>query len=121
MRALFCRALALALVATSARSRAAEPTSARVWLDWSRGSGTEACLPAEEVVREVEELLGRRIFVARSEADRTLHVDVTHELDPSRYGAQMVLRSKTGHSLGTREFAIETIDVADVETRGAAA
>ncbi len=108
MRALFCRALALALVVMSAPSRAEEPTSARVWLDWSRGTGTEACLPPEDVVREVEDLLGRRIFVPRAEADRTLHVDVTHEIDPSRYGAQMVLRSKTGRSLGTREFVIET-------------
>ena len=113
MRALFCRALALALVVIAAPSRAAEPTGARVWLDWSRGPGTEACLPPQEVVREVEELLGRSIFVARSVADRTLHVDVTHEPKPPRYGAQMVLRSKTGRSLGTREFVIETATCED--------
>ena len=106
-RALAYMALAVALVATSAPSRAAEP-SARVWLDWSHGPGTETCLRSEEVVREVEELLGRTIFVPRSESDRTLHVDVTHDVDPSRYGARMVLRSKTGRSLGTREIVIET-------------
>ncbi|OJY22514.1 MAG: hypothetical protein BGO98_19705 [Myxococcales bacterium 68-20] len=108
VRALSCRALALALVATAAPSRAEEPTSARVWLDWSQGRRTEACLPPEEVVRDVEQLLGRRVFVPRSESDRTLHVDVTHYVEPSRYAAQMVLRSKSGRSLGTREIVIET-------------
>ncbi len=108
MRALSCRALALAVVATAAPSRAEEPTSARVWLDWSHGRGTETCLAAQEVVRDVEQLLGRRVFVARSESDRTLHVDVTHDVEPSRYAAQMVLRSKSGRSLGTREIVIET-------------
>ncbi len=108
MRALSCRALALALVATAAPSRADEPASARVWLDWSQGRGAETCIAAEEVVREVEQLLGRRVFVPRSESDRTLHVELTHEVDPSRYGAQMVLRSKSGKSLGTREIVIET-------------
>jgi len=106
MRALFCRALALALVAFSTPSRAEEPT--RVWLDWSPGAGTETCLAPDAIEREVEALLGRSVFVSRGEADRTLHVDVTHEREPSRYGAHMVLRAKTGRSLGTREFVIET-------------
>ncbi len=108
MRALSCRALALALVATVAPSRADEPTRARVWLDWSQKRGTETCIGTEEVVHDVEQLLGRRVFAPRSESDRTLHVDVSHDVDPSRYGAQMVLRSKAGKSLGTREIVIET-------------
>ena len=62
MRALSCRALALALVAMASSSRAEEPTSARVWLDWSQGGGTVAFCP-EEVVRDVEQLLGRRLLV----------------------------------------------------------
>jgi len=108
MRALFCGALALALGAAAAPARGDDSKSARVWLDWSHERGTEGCLPPEDIAREVEELLGRRIFASRSESDRTLHVDVTHEVDPARYIAQMILRSKAGKALGTREIVIET-------------
>lgn len=89
----------------------AAPTST-VWLEWENGPGTDACISHDDAAKEVERTLGRRVFVPREEAERSLHVRLEHAESPSRYSAHMTLLSARGTPLGERDITIESASCA---------
>ncbi|AKU97435.1 hypothetical protein AKJ09_04099 [Labilithrix luteola] len=97
-------------LADPAPAHALEAT--RVWLDWETGPGTEGCISRDDAAKEVERTLGRRVFVAREEAERTLHVQLERAETPSRYSAHMTLLSARGTPLGERDITIESTSCA---------
>ncbi|MDF2692281.1 MAG: hypothetical protein K0S65_664 [Labilithrix sp.] len=118
MGARSCGGLAFALTLGAASAAFADPagvptslepsTGSRVWLDWTNGPGTDGCVSRDGAAREVERTLGRRIFVSREEAERTLRVRLDHAEGPSRYSAHMTLRSARGLALGERDITIDS-------------
>jgi hypothetical protein len=105
-------ALACVLLAAPGRAEG-ESFEGKVFLDWSAGADAESCITREQVIADVEAILGRRIFAARSEADRVLRVDVDGT-PPAKVTGQILLLSAGGVSLGARELSVQSEDCKDV-------
>src|SRR5579871_52850 len=97
-------AIAFALYTlTPLRGYSASPQSAS--LSWVRLAGADGCVATQDLARDVEERLGRTVFVSASEAD----VSVEGHIEPSQPGAGfhavLSIRDSKGTLLGTRDIS----------------
>jgi hypothetical protein len=105
-------ALACALFAAPARAEG-ESFDGKVFLDWTARGGVETCITREQVIVDVEAIVGRPMFAPRNEADRVLRVEVDG-LPPAKLTGQILLVTAGGASLGARELSLESEDCKDV-------
>lgn len=104
--------LLVACVARPALSRAAEPTPSRtssapapatVQLDYERERAAASCVSAEQLARDVEARLGRRVFVAAGEAELVARLRARRVA--GRFRIELELSDREGQSLGRRELS----------------
>lgn len=113
---MWCRALpALAglLIAGTVHAQAAPqpppppassaPAAARLYLDYERAPGARDCASAEQLAAAVEARLGRRVFVAASEAD--LHAQLRAQRVGGGYRIALQLYDRDRHPLGRRQLS----------------
>lgn len=98
-RLFFCSSLA---VASSARAdEHADRTSA---LSWIRLPGADACVPTQELAREVERRLGRAVFVPAASADVSVEGHIAPNAARTGWEAHFILRDAKGLKLGVRDL-----------------
>ena len=104
--------LAAWVALSPAIGRAEEPAAPA--LNWLRGSGAEACIPAFELAERVEERLGRVVFVSPSEAEVFIDGYISRIQDGEAPGHRAVLgvSDREGRSLGER-----TLELAEGDCR----
>ncbi len=105
-------ASACALFAAPAQADG-ESFDGKVYLDWSAGGSVESCITREQIVVDVEAIVGRPIFAPRSQADRVLRVDVDGA-PPTTFTGQILLMTSSGISLGARELSAGSAECKDV-------
>lgn len=76
---------------------------ARLYLDYQRGPGAHACASAEQLAAAVEARLGRRVFVAASEAD--LHAQLRAQRVGRGYRVALQLYDRERRLLGRRQLS----------------
>ena len=64
--------------------------------------GAESCVPTQELARDVELRLGRRVFVSASQADVSIEGRVERRAQQNRWHATIILRDANGTTQGTR-------------------
>jgi hypothetical protein len=79
-----------------------------VALDWKRGAGTEGCIDAAALEREVEGRLERRVFGNAMEADVFLRGQI--ERRAGDFEARLSMVAANGRVLGERELHTEALD-----------
>jgi hypothetical protein len=86
---------------TSPAAGAAEP--ARVRLEYARQPSALGCVSPEQLTRDVEARLGRRVFVGAEPAELVARVDARRAA--GRFILQVELRDRAGRPLGQRELS----------------
>ncbi len=76
---------------------------ARLYLDYQRGPGAHACASAEQLAAAVEQRLGRRVFVARGEAD--LHAQLHAQRGAQGFRIELQLFDREQRPLGRRQLS----------------
>ena len=95
-------AIAMFTCASAAR---ADTTGARTSsLSWIRLDGAESCVATQDLAREVEQRLGRRVFVSASQADVSVEGHVAPQKNAPGFRAEITIRDSKGALLGTREI-----------------
>lgn len=84
-------------------SGAPASSAARLHLDYQRGPGAHACASAEQLATAVEARLGRRVFVAASEAD--LHAQLRAQRVGRGYRVALQLYDRERRPLGRRQLS----------------
>lgn len=118
VRSVASMAIALALCSLTVCSRAlgAEPaasepgasevpdaTPATVQLDYRREPAAASCASAQQLARDVEARLGRRVFVGAAEAELVARVRAGRVA--GRFRVELELFDRAGRSLGRRELS----------------
>jgi hypothetical protein len=107
VRAISAFTVALALWAGSA---AAQPR--RATLGWVRLPGAEACPPAPDVARAIEERLGRSVLVAAGDAE--LSIEGRVERAGTGWSATIRVADAAGAIVGERTLSVEGEDCAPI-------
>lgn len=89
--------------APAALSRPSRPPPARVWLDYGRAPAASSCVSAEQLARDVEARLGRRVFVEAAQADLVARVEARRA--QGRFIVDVELRDPGGRRLGQRQLS----------------
>lgn len=100
---LVAASLGFALLGVASAARARE--DAKAHLVW-QVSLDGACVDQATIARQVEQRLGRRVFVAREQADIVLEVAVK-DLDNQSRSIAVTLRSQKGAHWGERDIQVE--------------
>jgi hypothetical protein len=82
---------------------AAAPAAVKLHLDYQRAPGALDCASAEQLAAAVEARLGRRVFVAASEAD--LHAQLRAQRVGRGYRIALQLYDRDRHPLGRRQLS----------------
>jgi hypothetical protein len=80
---------------------AAPPRTAS--LSWVRLPGADACVSTQDLAKDVEKLLGRRVFVSASQGDVSVEGRIEHK-PKGGFRATISVRDAKGVELGTREI-----------------
>jgi len=97
-------ALAAWLAPHAAAASDVEPAApVSVQLDYERAESAASCVSAEQLVRDVEGRLGRRVFVAAAEADLVARVSARR--DKGRFLLEIELLDRAGQRLGLRQLS----------------
>ena len=91
---------AFLLVSTPASAEAGRTSS----LSWLRMPGADACIATQALARNVEERLGRHVFVSAAEADVSVEGRVEKRKGAAGWHAVITIRDSKGVLLGTREL-----------------
>jgi len=102
-------ALAALLVAGTAHAQTASqapppaPAPARLYLEYERGPGAQACASSEQLAAAVEARLGRRVFVPAAEAE--LHAQLRAQRIGRGYRIALQLFDRERRPLGRRQLS----------------
>jgi hypothetical protein len=97
------RGSSTALAAEPAAGSTGELTPALVHLDYQRESSAPTCISAPQLARDVEQRLGRRVFVAPGDAELTARVRARRVA--RQFVVELELFERDGRSLGRRELS----------------
>ncbi len=95
--------VALAVVPLAARAE--KPRQMTSSLSWVRLAGAEECVGTQDLARDVEQRLGRSVFVSAAHADVSVEGHVEPRADGPGWQAAITVRDAKGALLGTRELA----------------
>jgi hypothetical protein len=98
----------LALAATTGGvAGPSAPRHARAALVWAQQPGAESCVTRAEVIGQVEEKLGRTVFVRADSEPAEFVLDGTVRATEQGFAATIVLHSADGTLVGVRELATD--------------
>jgi hypothetical protein len=96
------RSIAVALLVAPAIAHAEGRTSS---LSWVRMPGADSCVATQDLARDVEERLGRTVFVSAAQADVSVEGHIEPNANGPGFHAVVSIRDAKGALLGTRELA----------------